>query len=112
VITVQSKKTLTEKVVRRHPEILKRKKKFIEENYSICRRIFVVEHAQFREKFNLEHYRSGKGKIPNKRLWGPKAINLGLKIHREFGYHPLTAIPTILHSFRRIYIKMYPNEVL
>lgn len=111
MITVQSKKTTSEKITRRHPEILKRKKQFIEERKEEFRQIFIVDYNHYRRKYKLEHYWRMKGKMPNKRLFSrPRAIKMGLEIHEKFGYHPLSNIIDILWHFRRLYLKMYPHE--
>lgn len=106
-------KTTTEIMVHRHPIIMEKKTEYLRRRRLMFYEIFVDEYYKSWEKKYGNHWsKSMKSRMSSisKPLWSPKAMVIGEDLKRVFGYSERTNVIDILFIFRRLFIKLYPDD--
>ena len=81
---------------------------YIRRRHRMFRRIFVKE---FKKRLRIM-IASPWNRYTRKRyhVWSDDTLLIGKKIHEHFGYSEKTNVDDMLMSWRRLYLRMYPQE--
>ena len=107
MLTVQSTSlAVIEKRVR-HPDILKYKIAFIENNKELFEFLFITDWRAWDWSGSKRH--SMKGRMPPKKTdWSVAALEMGNVLKQMFNYNSMSDPKSIMYHFRRLYFKLYP----